>query len=130
MLPLLPWVFGIIVAVFILNHSEWPLLGVDVYTIILTLITFNMGATISRLTEIVPGEFDDEDIPGRSQLWYFAGVFYAVMFTIYDVLGLKHEVHHWLWGRAADLAIIFLGGVTLMRALAVCKALKLDTRAG
>jgi hypothetical protein len=127
-LPLVPWIFGIIIAPFFLNRVEWQLLGISVYTICITLIAFNMGAVIGRITEIVPGELEGEDITGRSQLWYVGGAIYTLLFVVYDVLGIKNEVHHWFWGRAADLAVLLIGGVTLLRALLACKALKLDIR--
>jgi len=125
--PMLPWGLSIVVAPFFL-HMEWQFLGINVYAITITLIAFFMGTTIGRVNEIIPGQFDKNEIANRSQLWYLASAFYAVMFTVYDVLGLKNDVHRWFWGRASDLAIIFLGGLTLMRAYSACKALKLDAQ--
>lgn len=127
-LPMLPWVLSLFVAPFILEHPEWQIFGITVYTISITLIAFFMGGTIARVNEIVPDEFDKDMIATRSQLWYLCGLAYVVIFTLYDVLELKDEVHHWFWGRAVDLAIMCLGGFTLLRAHLTCAAFKLHVR--
>lgn len=127
-LPLSPWVFSIVVAVFFLQQPEWQFLGINTYVITMTLVAFSMGATVSRISEITPGEFDKNEIPFRALVWYSSGMAYAILFTVYDFFALKNEVHHWVWGRMADIVVIFLGAYTLTRAYTTCKALKLDTR--
>lgn len=127
-LPMVPWVLGIGVAGFVLQRPEWQLLGISIYAITMALIAFYMGATIGNITLIIEGEFDPKEVVNRSQLWYLCGALYAVIFTLYDGLTINGVVHHWLWGRVIDIAIICLGGVTLMKAYFTCAYLKLDTR--
>ena len=128
LIPLLPWAISIGVAFFWLQHPEWQFLSISSYLITMTLIAFYMGLTIARLTEIVPGEFDAGDISYKSQKWYVAAFVYGIAFAVYDILGLRGDVHHWIYGRIADIAVIFVGVLTLMLAYSSCKALKLDTR--
>lgn len=96
--------------------------------ITVTLVAFYMGLTVARLTEIVPDEFDAGDISYRSFKWYVTAFIYGVGFTVYDILGLRAVIHHWVWGRVVDVTLMCLGALTLMLAYYSCKALKLDSR--
>jgi hypothetical protein len=127
-LPLVPWLGGFVVGGLILNRIEWQLMGFSVYAITVTLIAFSMGNTIGHVTEIIPGELDGENTIARSACWYVGGLAFAILFAVYDVLAVEEKVHHWFWGRAVDLFVLSLGAIMLMRAFAVCKALKLDRR--
>jgi hypothetical protein len=128
LLPMIPWGLSIVIALFITQRPEWQFLGINTYMITLTLIAFFMGVTISKITEIVPGEFEKGYIPNKALLWYVTGMIYGVFFTFYDIFALEDTIHRWIWGRIADLVVIFIGVLTLMRAYSACKALKLDTR--
>src|SRR5882724_4581461 len=96
LIPMLPWVLSIGVALFSLQHTEWRLLGISSYMITMTLIAFYMGLAIARLTEIVPDEFDPGVISYRSLKWYVTAFLYGVAFAVYDVSDLKNVVHHWV----------------------------------
>ena len=126
--PLIPWLSAVLIPPFALGHVEWRMFGFDVYAISMMMIAFNVGLIVSRVESIIPGDLEAIDLAARSLAWYVCGVFYVLLFSVYNIRSVEDEVHEWFWGRAIDLTVISFGVVTVIRAIATCRDLKLDLR--
>jgi hypothetical protein len=126
--PMLPWALGVVVAMLWFQNTEWQFLGINIYAITITLIALSTASTIARVNEIVPEEFDNNEIFSRYLLWTVGGLLFTVFFTVYDVWTLENRIHRWYLGRTMDLVILCFGLLVLVRAYLACRYLKLDAR--